>query len=284
MLYRDWPELGRKVSALALGTVGFGTNLTEAAAFEVMDAYLAMGGNVLDTARVYGDFSRGIQGVSEKAVGRWIAARGARDRVVISTKGAHPPWDDMQRPRLDRQSILRDMTDSLEALGVESVDLYYLHRDDQGRPVGDILETLNGLIESGRAKLVGASNWTKARIDEANRYAKAHGLAGFSVNQPQWSLAHQHLVADKTLVQMDRDMYAMHRRTGLACMPYSSQAKGFFIKLFEKGEAGLSDALRQEISQRGQPGALPGGFEGSRRNRSVGGRDFAGVPDRPGGF
>jgi len=244
VLYRDWPALGQKVSAIALGSVSFGTGMPEEVAFEVMDAYCALGGNVIDTARVYGDFNRGIQGTSEKTIGRWIAARKAREKVVVSTKGAHPPWDDMNRARLDRASIEADLGESLEALGIEAVDLYFLHRDDANRPVGDILETLNGVVESGRAKLVGASNWTAARIEEANAYAAAHGLRGFSVNQPQWSLAFQHRVADKTLVQMDRGMYEMHRRSKLACMPYSSQAKGFFIKLFEGGEEGLSDALK----------------------------------------
>jgi aryl-alcohol dehydrogenase-like predicted oxidoreductase len=221
--------------------------MPEETAFEVMDAYEKLGGNVLDTARVYGDFDRGIQGTSEKTVGKWIASRKARERVVVSTKGAHPPWDDMTRHRLDRASILSDVEASLEALGLSGVDIYYLHRDEPLRPVGDILETLNALVESGKAGLLGASNWTAARIEEANAYAAAHGLKGFSVNQPQWSLAFQHHVADKTLVQMDRAMFEMHRRTGLACMPYSSQAKGFFIKLFEMGEERLPQALKRDF-------------------------------------
>jgi aryl-alcohol dehydrogenase-like predicted oxidoreductase len=125
--------------------------------------------------------------------------------------------------------------------------LYYLHRDDESRPVGDILESVNMLLESGKAKLVGASNWRTARIEEANAYAAAHGLAGFSVNQPQWSLAYQHHVADETLVQMDREMYRMHLRTGLAAMPYSSQGQGFFTKLFELGEEGLPEALKRDF-------------------------------------
>ena len=247
MIYRDWPELGRKVSAIALGSVDFGTGMPEETAFEVMDAYIALGGNVLDTARVYGDFDRGIQGTSEKTIGHWLKVRGARKDVVLSTKGAHPPWDNMQKRRLDKNSIESDIKDSLDALDVESVDLYYLHRDDEDRPVGDILETLNGLIEAGKTKLVGASNWNTARIEEANAYAVSHGLRGFSVNQPQWSLAHQNHIADKTLVQMDREMYEMHTRTGLNCMPYSSQAKGFFIKLFEKGEDALPEALKRDF-------------------------------------
>jgi aryl-alcohol dehydrogenase-like predicted oxidoreductase len=245
MLYRDWPELKRKVSALALGTAHFGARMPEETAFEVMDAYRALGGNVLDTARVYGDFDRAIQGISEKTIGKWIASRKNRADVVISTKGAHPPWGYFHIPRLDRASILSDMDESLEALGLPGVDLYFLHRDDPTRPVGDILETLNQLTESGKAKLLGASNWAPKRIEEANAYAAAHGLMGFSVNQPQWSLAFQHHVQDATLVQMNREMYDMHRRAKLVCMPYSSQAQGFFTKLYELGEEKLPEALKK---------------------------------------
>jgi aryl-alcohol dehydrogenase-like predicted oxidoreductase len=245
--YTDWPELGRQVSAFALGSVDFGTGMSDAAAFEVMDAYIEMGGNVIDTARVYGDFDRGILGTSERTIGHWLSARRARHKVILSTKGAHPPWTDMKKARLDKGSIQSDLDASLQALGVDCIEMYYLHRDDESRPVGDIVDTINGLVESGRVKMLGASNWKTARIEEANAYAAAHGLRGFSLNQPQWSLAFQHHVGDATLVQMDRAMYAMHRRTGLICMPYSSQAKGFFIKLFEGGEAGMKASLRQDF-------------------------------------
>ena len=247
MLVKNWPELGRKVSAIALGTAHFGAKMPEDIAFQVMDAYLALGGNVLDTARVYGDFDLGIPGISEKTIGKWLAVRKNREDLVLSTKGAHPPWGYFLTPRLDRASILGDMEESLEALGVSGVELYYLHRDDESRPVGDILETLNMLTESGKAQLLGASNWKTARLEEANAYAAAHGLKGFSVNQPQWSLAFQHRVADVTLVQMDRAMYEMHRKTGMAAMPYSSQAQGFLTKLFELGEDRLPDALKRDF-------------------------------------
>ena len=247
MRYRDWPELGRKVSAIALGSAHFGAKLPEETAYEVMDAYRKLGGNVLDTARVYGDFDLAIQGISEKTIGKWLASRKARADMILSTKGAHPPWGEFLTPRLDRASITGDMEMSLEALDLPGVDLYFLHRDDESRPVGDILESLNGLVESGKAKILGTSNWKPARIEEANAYAASHGLKGFSVNQPQWSLAFQHHVADETLVQMDRAMFDMHRGAKLMCMPYSSQAQGFFTKLYELGEGALPEALKHDF-------------------------------------
>lgn len=116
----------------------------------------------------------------EKAIGEWLRARGCRDQIILATKGAHPPFQDMHAGRLDRASIQSDLAASLEALGVENVDVYYLHRDDESRPVGEILETLNGFVEEGRVKLLGASNWKTARLREANAYAAAHGLKGFA--------------------------------------------------------------------------------------------------------
>ena len=184
MQYRDWPELQRKVSAIALGSAHFGAKMPEETVFEVMDAYIKLGGNVLDTARIYGDFDLGIPGISEKTIGKWLASRKKRDDLVISTKGAHPPWGEFLTPRLDRKSIESDMEESLEALGVPGVELYFLHRDDVNRPVADILESLNGLLEKGKVKLLGASNWSAARILEANAYASSHGLQGFGQPAP----------------------------------------------------------------------------------------------------
>lgn len=148
----------------------------------------------------------------------------------------------MHAGRLDRASIRSDLAASLEALGVENVDVYYLHRDDESRPVGEILETLNGFVEEGRVKLLGASNWKTARLREANAYAAAHGLKGFAANQPKWSLARCLLETDDTLVQMDGEMARWHRETGAVCTPYTSQAKGYFMKL----QAGtLSEKARE---------------------------------------
>ena len=175
-------------------------------------------------------------------IGEWLRARGCRDQIILATKGAHPPFQDMHAGRLDRASIQSDLAASLEALGVENVDVYYLHRDDESRPVGEILETLNGFVEEGRVKLLGASNWKTARLREANAYAAAHGLKGFAANQPKWSLARCLLETDDTLVQMDGEMARWHRETGAVCTPYTSQAKGYFMKL----QAGtLSEKARE---------------------------------------
>ena len=238
MLYRTIPGLARKASDIILGSGGLGTGEQLEYTFATLDAYLAIGGNWIDAARIYGN----PPGDVEKAIGEWLRARGCRDQIILATKGAHPPLQDMHAGRLDRASIRSDLAASLEALGVENVDVYYLHRDDESRPVGEILETLNGFVEEGRVKLLGASNWKTARLREANAYAAAHGLKGFAANQPKWSLARCLLETDDTLVQMDGEMARWHRETGAVCTPYTSQAKGYFMKL----QAGtLSEKARE---------------------------------------
>lgn len=227
MRYKKTPVPGKAAFPIILGSTAFGMDELLDKSFEHMDAYRSFGGNWIDTARVYGR----MLGDSERAIGAWLRERKCRDEIIIGTKGGHPPFENMHSGRLDRENLRFDMEESLSNLGVSGVDVYYLHRDDVSRPVGDILETLNGFVEEGKTKILGASNWTAARIREANDYARAHGLHGFEANQPMWSLAKCIKEYDDTLVQMDSELWEMHRQENLMCTPFSSQAKGYFMKL-----------------------------------------------------
>lgn len=238
---------GKHVSMLALGSSEFGGTCPEALAFEFMDAYVGLGGNFIDTARVYGDFATPKNGESEKVIGRWIDRRRNRDHIFLSTKGAHPELHTMNVGRLSRSEIRGDMAGSLDNLRTDYVDIYWLHRDDVSRPVGDIMETLQSLIEDGSTRLLGVSNWTPARIREANAYATQHGLTPISANQPQFSLAQQMTVEDPTLTPMDAETYKMHEETGMLCCCFSSQAKGFFTKLDALGPDGLPDKAKRRF-------------------------------------
>lgn len=237
----------RDVSVLALGASEFGGTCPAEKAFDFMDAYVELGGNFIDTARLYGDFATPKNGESEKVIGRWMEQRGNRSRIFLSTKGAHPVLGQMHIGRLSRDEIRSDMLNSLEALRTECVDVYWLHRDDVSRPVGDIMETMQSLIEDGYTRLIGVSNWTPARILEANAYARAHGLTEFTGNQPQFSLAQQMIVEDPTLTPMDAETYRMHLETNMVCCCFSSQGKGFFTKLDELGEAGLPEKAKRRF-------------------------------------
>ena len=236
---------GRDVSVIALGSGHFGGRCAESLARELMDAYVSLGGDFLDTARVYGDFATPRNGLSEQVIGRWMSDRHNRDQIFLSTKGGHPPLRDMHHSRLSREEILSDARESLDALQTDHADIYWLHRDDENRSVGEIMDTLQELIDSGMTRAVGVSNWRTARIVEANCYAKEHGLDGLAGNQPQFSLAVPVRQADSTLITMDAEMYAMHRDTGLACCCFSSQAQAFFTRLDELGEDGLPEGLKE---------------------------------------
>ena len=236
---------GRQTAVIALGTMDFGGKIEESRAREFMDAYVEIGGNFIDTARIYGDFARKIQGGSEQVIGRWMEDRRCRAKIVLGTKGGHPDPSTMHTGRLSRSELLDDMQRSLDNLRTDCVDIYWLHRDDPTRPVEDILESLTALVEQGMTRYVGVSNWRTERIVGANASAAQHGLVKLCANQPQFSLARQVVVEDDTLCQMDSQTYAMHLRENLPCVCFSSQAKGFLSKLEQGGEAILPDKARR---------------------------------------
>ena len=238
---------GKRTSMLALGSSEFGGTCPASLAFDFMDAFVEIGGSFIDTARVYGDFVTPKNGESEKVIGRWMDARRNREQIFLSTKGGHPVLGQMDVGRLSREEIRGDMAESLDNLRTDYVDVYWLHRDDVSRPVGDIMESLQSLIEDGSAHMLGVSNWHPARIREANAYAAAHGLTPISGNQPQFSLARQITVEDPTLTPMDAETYRMHVETNMLCCCFSSQAKGFFTKLDELGPDGLPDKARRRF-------------------------------------
>jgi len=245
MRYADF--CGRQASVIALGTMDFGGRIEESRAREFMDAYVEIGGNFIDTARIYGDFVKRIQGGCEQVIGRWLQDRGCREKIVLGTKGGHPNPDTMHTGRLSRSEILDDMQRSLDNLCTDCVDIYWLHRDDPSRPVEDIMETLTELVEKGMTKHIGVSNWVPARIMAAQQAAEERGLKKLSANQPQFSLARQVIVEDDTLCQVDAEAYAMHVRDNMLCQPFSSQAKGFLAKMDAQGEAVLSDKARRRF-------------------------------------
>lgn len=223
---------------LALGTAPFGTAIPRDTAFSVLDAYLDAGGNLIDTAAVYG------MGVSEQTVGDWMKSRGVRSKVYISTKGGHPSLPDWNR-RITEADIRADMEKSLRYLQTDCVDVYFLHRDDETKPVEAIMPILNRLVEEGKTRFIGASNWTVARINEANAFARENGMAEFSVSQIFWNGAviNKEGVYDPTLVAMDETQHAGYAENGMPVMAYTAQAQGLFSHIRDKGYGGLSEGL-----------------------------------------
>jgi aryl-alcohol dehydrogenase-like predicted oxidoreductase len=197
-----------------------------------MDCFFGRGGNFFDSARVYADWVPGGHGVSEKTLGAWIGDRKIRDRVIISTKGAHPDLKTMHIPRMSPAEIRSDLEESLKALETDYIDLYFLHRDDVSRPVEEILTALEAFKKEGKLLHYGCSNWTLARMEEAEKTALRRGFEGFACNQIRFSLGDisRAGVTDKTLVAMDRDIYAWHGKTNKAVTAYTSSCNGWFSK------------------------------------------------------
>ena len=218
-------------SRICLGSVWFGSELSKDDTFALLDAYLEAGGNFIDTAHIYAAWLEHGVGASERTIGEWVRSRRARDSVIIATKGAHPPMDaKVKIGRCDKAQVEKDLNESLERLGLDLIDLYWLHFDEPTRPVGEIIDTLDGFRRDGRIRAYGASNWATDRIEAANNYAEENGLPPFAAAEPWWSLGAVAggPKADAPTSQDDDPLRAWHVETGLPMIPYSSQANGYF--------------------------------------------------------
>lgn len=227
------PGTELRVSPLCLGGGFFGLNPPEPETRTLLDRFVTgLGGNFIDTARIYSDWVPGEQRRSERVLGDWIKSRQLRDQLIISTKGAHPFIDTLSVARTSSIEIQDDLDGSLGTLQTDRIDLYWLHRDNHHLPVEHFIDLLNSFVRAGKIRYFGASNWTVERLGAAQEYARKSGQHGFVANQPWWSLGCQQARAPKDpgLVRFDSAMDSFHRETGLAVIPYTSQAGGFFSK------------------------------------------------------
>ena len=195
------------------------------------DAFREAGGNFFDTAHCYCFWLADGLGASERALGECLRRSGDRSKVVIGTKGGHPA----ALPRYPRPAaylapavIAGDIQESLERLGVDQLDLYFLHRDDPRVPVAEIIDTLNTEVARGRIRYLGASNWSTTRIAAANAYAAEHRLQGFVASQPQWNLAAPNPPGDPTMRFVSAEDEAWHTEHQLPVVAYSPTACGYF--------------------------------------------------------
>ena len=207
---------------IVLGTDGYGERIDKKTAFSIMDLYTQNGGNVIDTARLY------TNGISESYVGEFIS--GIRDNLYISTKCAHPPLSDMSHNRLNEIDIEYDIDTSLKTIGIDYIDIVWLHRDDLSVSVEPIIDIMNKMVKKGKIRYFGASNWTYQRIDEANKYADKTNQSGFIASQPLYNMATRTKVWDSTLVCLEGEEKAKYDKSHFPVFAFSSQAKGFFEK------------------------------------------------------
>jgi aryl-alcohol dehydrogenase-like predicted oxidoreductase len=217
-----------RVSDLCLGTMQFGWTADEAASFEVMDAFVEAGGNFIDTADIYSNWSPGNPGgVSEEIIGRWMKARANRASLVIATKVRGPMWRGRDGEGLSRAHITRAVEDSLRRLQVDTIDLYQCHWPDDNTPIEETLAVFADLIAAGKVRYIGASNYVSKQLQQAVDAARAKSLPRFVTLQPHYNLVHRN--------EYEAALAALCVRENIAVIPYSPLAAGFLTGKYRRG-------------------------------------------------
>jgi aryl-alcohol dehydrogenase-like predicted oxidoreductase len=206
--------------------------------FAVMDAFVEAGGNFLDSADMYSRWVPGNPGgVSEEIIGRWMKARGNRDRLVVGTKVRGQMWDGPDGEGLSRPHIRRAVEDSLRRLQVETIDLYQCHWPDENTPIEETLAVFAELIASGKVRYIGASNYTAAELDGALRVGGETRLPPFVTLQPHYNLVHR--------AEFEEALAALCEREVMGVIPYSPLGGGFLTGKYRKGRP-LPESQRAE--------------------------------------
>jgi len=225
---------GIEVGPLALGGNVFGWTIDEAASFRVLDAFVAAGFNLIDTADVYSVWVPGhTGGESETIIGNWLKRSGPRGRVVIATKVGIEiaPGE----KGLSRAHILRSAERSLNRLQVDVIDLYQAHQDDPATPLEETLGAFGELVARGKVRAIGASNYSAARLAEALRVSRERGLPRYESLQPDYNLVDR--------AGYEAELEPLCRREGLGVIPYYSLAAGFLTGKY-RTEADLAKSAR----------------------------------------
>jgi aryl-alcohol dehydrogenase-like predicted oxidoreductase len=212
------------VFPLCLGGNVFGWTANERQSFDVLDAYAAAGGNFIDTADAYSAWVPGhTGGESETIIGRWMAARGTRNEMVIATKVGLTPG----LKGLSAATIRTAVEASLWRLDIDRIDLYYAHADDPDTPLTESLHAFDAIRREGKVRYIAASNYTAPRLAEALALSSREGLAKYIALQPHYNLVHRSDYEGEL-----RDLCAGE---GLACFPYYGLAKGFLTGKYRPG-------------------------------------------------
>lgn len=207
-----------EVAPLCFGGNVFGWTADEKRTFELLDAFVDAGFNMIDTADVYSNWVPGNQGgESETLIGRWLHARGNRDKVIISSKFGLPmgPGKSGLSPAYMRTAV----EDSLRRLQTDYIDLYQAHADDPNTPMHETLEALAGLMSAGKVRVIGASNFTAERFADALRLSDAAGLPRYQSLQPIYNLYDRN--------PFEAGLQQLVRAEGVGVISYYALAQGF---------------------------------------------------------
>ena len=237
MTKRKLGNTGLEVGPLALGGNVFGWTADEPTSFKLLDAFVASGLNLIDTADVYSKWIPGNKGgESETVIGNWLEKRGGRDKVLIATKVGVEMGPG--ETGLSKAYILREVERSLSRLKTDYIDLYQSHRDDAETPLEETLEAYAGLIKAGKVRAIGASNYKADRLAESLKVSATKGLPRYETLQPWYNLYDR--------ADFEGALADLCKRENIAVIPYFSLASGFLTGKYrsEKDLAGRARAYR----------------------------------------
>ncbi len=225
---------GLEVMPLAFGGNVFGWTIDEKTSFEILEAFTGAGFNFIDTANVYSRWKPGNHGgESETIIGNWLKKRGNRNQVIIATKvGADMG---LGKKCLAKDYILTEVEASLKRLQTDYIDLYQSHYDDPETPVEETLEAYGQLIQSGKVRAIGASNFTPARLAEALKSSREKSLPRYESLQPEYNL-----YARGTF---EKELAPLCLVNNVGVIPYYALASGFLTGKY-RSEADLSQSQR----------------------------------------
>jgi aryl-alcohol dehydrogenase-like predicted oxidoreductase len=218
MKKRKLGNSGIEVGPLALGGNVFGWTVDEPTAFTILDAFVAAGFNLIDTADTYSRWVPGNKGgESETIIGKWLKQSGNREKIVIATKVGSEMGPN--RKGLAKPYILRAAEDSLQRLQTDTIDLYQSHKDDPNTPLDETLEAYAQLIKQGKVRAIGASNYSAKRLSEAIQVSARKGYTGYQCLQPRYNLYDR--------AEYESSLEPLCSGHGMGVITYSSLASGF---------------------------------------------------------
>jgi aryl-alcohol dehydrogenase-like predicted oxidoreductase len=214
------------VFPLCLGGNVFGWSCDEKESFALLDAYFEAGGNFIDTADVYSEWKPGNKGgESETIIGNWMKARGNRHQMVIATKVSKLST----RPGLSASNIKSALEDSLRRLQSDHIDLYYSHADDEQVPLDETLGAYGEVVKSGKVHVIGASNYSGARLMEASKISKENNLPHYVAVQNHYNLMER--------TEFENDVAPIVKELGISSLPYYGLASGFLTGKYRPGQS-----------------------------------------------
>ena len=237
MKKRKLGNSGLEVSPLAFGGNVFGWTAGEAMSFRLLDAFVAAGFNLIDTADMYSTWVAGHKGgESETIIGKWLQRSGKRQKVIIATKVGKEMGPD--KKGLSKSYIFQAVEESLQRLQTDYIDLYQSHEDDAETPLAETLEAFGQLIKDGKVRAIGASNFSAQRLAEALQVSEQNGLPRYQSLQPLFNLYDR--------ADYEKELEPLCREKGLGVISYFSLASGFLTGKY-RSEADLANRARADM-------------------------------------